>query len=707
MIKVSVIIPCYNSERFLEECLDSVLGQTLQEIEVICVDDGSTDGTLDILYKYAEKDGRIRILTQHNQYAGVARNNGMAAAAGKYLSFLDSDDFFEPFMLEKMYEKCEQDKADICICGGGVYDMRTERVFGEAHFLEYRLLPKNIPFSYVDIPKSIFNFTNPAPWNKLFRASFVKDSDLKFQSLVRANDLYFIFTALVMAKRITLVDRWFITYRIGSSSSLQETSDKNPFCFYIATKNVKEFLIDRGLFDELKESFVRYCIGTMQYILSMIKSKEQWLKVAAFLKEQYIPEFELWEYRRLPGMSFNNIKLMSFLVKNTPAKLAEYEPDLRQNEVTLQDSSPGKNILSDDNLKVSIIIYVFNSEKYIKETLSSVLRQTLNNIEIICIDDSSTDNSLEIIEQIAKKDSRIHVICQKNQGRAAGKNTALRIAKGEYIMFLESGDMLLWCALEHLYSKAKHHDLDNLFCEANTFFDPIEIYREHQDYLNKYNFKGDYPEPVSGRELLKKMIGIGDFKTSFNNHLFKRSFLEESKLFFCEDIIHKDEFFIVRSLSAAKSAGVHKEPLYLMRICSKEKSWNNVYDYYLCLLKIEDIIKEGSEFKGTLEKLKQRYKTFMLDTCIEIPEGKWLDFPKEMMKPISVRIPFTLFLIIKMLQTYPLCSWKFAKIITLPYCLWKRFKSVSIVVLKNILKPIVLKSGALTSAAIKIYKRVQ
>ena len=96
MVKVSVIIPVYNVEPYLKQCMDSVVGQTLKDIEIICVDDGSTDGSLDILREYAAEDNRIQIIEQKNAGAGAARNNGMRHATGKYLSFLDSDDFFEP-----------------------------------------------------------------------------------------------------------------------------------------------------------------------------------------------------------------------------------------------------------------------------------------------------------------------------------------------------------------------------------------------------------------------------------------------------------------------------------------------------------------------------------------------------------------------------------------------------------------------------------
>ena len=109
-MKVSVIIPVYNAEKYLEQCLESLLNQTLKEIEIICVDDGSEDRSVEIIEKFSEKDCRISLLRQKNSYAGVARNNGLNASTGKYVIFLDADDFFEPDMLLSMYNKIESDQ---------------------------------------------------------------------------------------------------------------------------------------------------------------------------------------------------------------------------------------------------------------------------------------------------------------------------------------------------------------------------------------------------------------------------------------------------------------------------------------------------------------------------------------------------------------------------------------------------------------------
>lgn len=126
MISVSVIIPVFNAEKYLSQCLDSIVNQTLTNIEIICVDDGSTDTSFQILKEYEEKDSRVIVLSKSNAGAGTARNEGLKIAKGKYLSFLDADDFFERNMLECAYGKAEQDNADICIFESDLYDVVTK-----------------------------------------------------------------------------------------------------------------------------------------------------------------------------------------------------------------------------------------------------------------------------------------------------------------------------------------------------------------------------------------------------------------------------------------------------------------------------------------------------------------------------------------------------------------------------------------------------
>ena len=167
--KVSVIIPVYNVEKYLEECLGSILNQTYINIEVICIDDGSTDASLHILQRCASKDERVIVLTQKNLGAACARNLGMSIAKGEYLLFLDSDDVFHPDMIRKAIDKAEKFESDIVVFKAMSFDTVTgEKVALNDLFVSFPKYTDEV-FSYLDVPNVIFNSFMVPAWNKLFR----------------------------------------------------------------------------------------------------------------------------------------------------------------------------------------------------------------------------------------------------------------------------------------------------------------------------------------------------------------------------------------------------------------------------------------------------------------------------------------------------------------------------------------------------------
>ena len=174
--KVSVIIPVYNTERYLRQCLDSVVNQTLRDIEIICVDDGSTDGSLEILREYQAKDERIKILSQEKSNAGNARNLGLSIAEGEYLSFLDSDDFFELTMLEHMFACAKSGNVDIVVCEMKVYYEDTGDAVSVSWHIKKEYLPAKTFFSFKDIKRNSFLCIISYAWDKLIRRKLVTEN---------------------------------------------------------------------------------------------------------------------------------------------------------------------------------------------------------------------------------------------------------------------------------------------------------------------------------------------------------------------------------------------------------------------------------------------------------------------------------------------------------------------------------------------------
>ncbi len=254
-IYVSIVMPVYNAERFLEETLESLVCQNLPNIEIICVDDGSTDGSLEILRKYSVRDSRIIILTQENQGAGVARNRGLDVSRGEYLLFLDADDIFHESMCNQVYYQCVKKKADICLFGARRMNMETLETEPMDWVLQRRLLPGNKVFSGGDVSQKLFQLTTGCPWNKMFRREFVLQSGIRFQNLQNANDAFFVRMHMALAKRITVLNDRFVTYRFNSGSNIQSNKSKAPFAFYEAFRAIKEELESRGMYPEFEQTY--------------------------------------------------------------------------------------------------------------------------------------------------------------------------------------------------------------------------------------------------------------------------------------------------------------------------------------------------------------------------------------------------------------------------------------------------------------------
>lgn len=272
MSNISVIIPVYNTEQYLIECIDSVVNQTLKDIEIILVDDGSTDSSLSICNEYAQKDNRITVLQQDHKCAGAARNKGLEIAKGEYLSILDSDDFFELDMLQKLYDRAAENNADITICDVKFYDTQTNTT-QKSYSINKDYIPDKAIFSYKDMPDYIFNTFQNWSWNKLFRTEFVKTNNIKFQEIQRTNDLYFTCCALVLANKITFVNEELIFYRKGITTNCQSTNYKAPKDFINAFVELKHFLERQGIYSEVKKSYINWALSGCLGNLNSLKIK--------------------------------------------------------------------------------------------------------------------------------------------------------------------------------------------------------------------------------------------------------------------------------------------------------------------------------------------------------------------------------------------------------------------------------------------------
>ena len=245
MPQVSIIIPVRNAARHLRECLDSVLSQSLRDVEVICVDNGSADESLSILEDYAAADSRVKVMRcESGRGAGAARNVGLSAATGNWLHFVDADDVVLEDAEKSIVDFAERDGADIVVFNADEFDDATGMV-----------TPMPLDLSVLPQSGGFLKAYATCPWNKLFRRSFIVDQNIRFQEIPRSNDLAFTVEALCRASRISVLDRVFYKYRIHGGGGLQATKNETPNAWRDALEEAQRRLSAAGKLDRFREAF--------------------------------------------------------------------------------------------------------------------------------------------------------------------------------------------------------------------------------------------------------------------------------------------------------------------------------------------------------------------------------------------------------------------------------------------------------------------
>jgi glycosyltransferase involved in cell wall biosynthesis len=443
--KVSVIVPVYNAEKYLEQCLDSILNQTLREIEIICVDDGSSDSSKAILNRYRQKDERLIIVEQANSGAGAARGHGQRLAKGKYLSFLDSDDFFEPQMLEKAYERCELDQAQICIFGTQyIDDTKSGEATPAPWKLKLSVLPQHRPFSWREIPERLFNFCDGCAWDKLFLASFIRDNEVEFGEYPNCEDTKFTFTALSRAERITWLDEVFVNYRTNQASSLTARLSKAPLCFVETYRYLKQRLVADGTYALLEKSFGNRALDCAYWTFNLIDDKaterlRQHMNDGVWEELGIITHNRLWYY-----MESLYIWLHHMLF-----------PSVYQTFVTLIDEKTDLSLIAHFIEKLNRNYCRYQSEHLECE----------KEAEVICFYDHLSSEFKERIESFIQSQSTHTLPCLFIKRKGIKKepwvlyNEAIDLARGKYIAF---------------FNELRTYWLDDLLNTALLKFDEAE-----------------------------------------------------------------------------------------------------------------------------------------------------------------------------------------------------------------------------------------
>ena len=260
--KISVIFPVYNVEAFLEKSLDSIINQTFKDLEIICINDGSTDNSLMILEKFAKKDSRIILINQENKGLGASRNIGITLAKGEYISFIDSDDYIENNMYEIMYKKAVEKDADIVECDfymiiEGKRKKRT--LFNNLRTLWKFPILFGCKFSWRNIKSSIFTRMRSMVWNRIYKKEMLLKNNVVFPES-RMEDFPFSIDALLSANSIVHCNKILYNYLIRKASlSFNPQTDKRFDLDHAAF--IKNVLLKHNLYNKFEKDFLKFAFS--------------------------------------------------------------------------------------------------------------------------------------------------------------------------------------------------------------------------------------------------------------------------------------------------------------------------------------------------------------------------------------------------------------------------------------------------------------
>lgn len=547
-------MPFFNASPFFEETLTTLLTQTYSAIEWIFVDDHSTDNSVQILTEQFSdllSDGYARLITNPNKGAGSARNVGLDHARGDYILWLDADDRFAPNLVEVAVNAALCNKADLVFFDYTDLGNSVEPI---------HRFPENTNLAY---GSQFFHFTmtNPANWTKLYRREFILQHGLRFQNLTSCNDIGFSWSALGLAKKIVYVDQVLVEYRrhaTGNISSKRSERSQNIFSAY---DFIKDNLLLKQESKELIEKLDADITAPLIYELDNIKSPE---KRFHFLQA----------YRnKLPDSLYRKY--------------------------------------SKTCTKVSVIVPVFNAQSYLRECLESLCSQTLTECEILVINDGSTDDSLTILHEFEKLDSRIRLWNQSNHGLSYTRNRALREANGEIVVFVDSDDYLDTSALEQLYKRTIADDLDMLTYGGWNF--------DSSGLKNNVYWDWDVYVP---KELSDLSVFSGDTLKSISHSLpvtacltsYRRRFVEKQKLNFAEGMVYEDNLFFTQAILQCQRYGILKKYLYFRRLHAASIT-NNPEKHFEDYLRMSCILCDWVKAQAFPKILEENFTNKYLEQC--------------------------------------------------------------------------------------------
>ena len=613
---ISVIVPIYNAEDYLHFCLNSILKQSYQDLEILCIENNSSDSSLDIVEYFSKKDERVSIIKNDSKKSiGYCRNQGLDVANGKYVFFLECDDWLSFNAFEELIESIESKNLDLILFKYIKYDEENKEFCleidnGLEHFQNF----ENKVFNHFDLDKTCLFEMTRVPWNKFYRKSFLDDNNLRFinEDLSYVDDIFF-YKSFLLADRISFINKNFYNYReldnITKNLNKEQVLLDNIFS---STKLLDVFLEDKGIYTYYKQVLLNNIFVSLLY--------EQFKDIKK--KYKSIFHFEIKKVF-LRFIKENNLfdDIQETIVENI---LNEFEFS------DICDFNP--------NPSVSVIIPVYNVEEYLEKCLESIVNQSLEDMEIICIDDGSTDNSLNILNDFAMKDKRIKIISQDHCGVGCAKNVGLDYANGDLIFFIDSDDFIPLHSLETAYKNIILNLSDLVIFKVARFDNDKFIYSLPGFPIDEL-FDVDFNDFTFDYNSVKDFVLNASFATWLK--AYKKEFLDKfPDLKFPVGVAYEDVIFHVKCFVYATKMSFCPEFLYYYRLSNPNSiihTKSNTFDIF----KVCDDVESFLISSGYMEEFELEFLIFklrQLSQYISLSDSEeYVDLVKKEFKSLNLK----------------------------------------------------------------------